>query len=187
MTTVAHRENLIIHDADAHFIEYDGWLEKYAKDFVKENLLPGLIPLDMSFLVPLMDAAKKRVAGGNPELTAELKANLFGHKAKLKQWPVFGAFNSAERSESLDILGLSSQLIFPTIGASRFARHNNPDVAYGGCDIAYRQRPKYARCLYEHRRRKRQRPEPYKHRKYQTERFKRFISLVRAQAYLHDL
>jgi hypothetical protein len=100
MTTVAHRENLIIHDADAHFIEYDGWLEKYAKDFVKENLLPGLIPLDMSFLVPLMDAAKKRVAGGNPELTAELKANLFGHKAKLKQWPVFGAFNSAEQSEA---------------------------------------------------------------------------------------
>ena len=109
MTTMTHKENRIIHDADAHFIEYDGWLEKYATDFVKENLLPGLIPLDMPLLAPLMDAAKKRVAGGNPELTAELKANLFGHKAKLKQWPAFGAFDSAERSESLDILGLSSQ------------------------------------------------------------------------------
>ena len=138
MTTMTHKENRIIHDADAHFIEYDGWLEKYATDFVKENLLPGLIPLDMPLLAPLMDAAKKRVAGGNPELTAELKANLFGHKAKLKQWPAFGAFDSAERSESLDILGLSSQLIFPTLGASRFARHNNPDVAYGGCDALNR-------------------------------------------------
>jgi hypothetical protein len=57
-----------------------------------------------------------------------------GHKAKLKQWPVFGAFDSAERSESLDMLGLSSLLIFPTIGVSRFVWHNNPDVSYGECD-----------------------------------------------------
>jgi predicted TIM-barrel fold metal-dependent hydrolase len=138
MYTMSHRANRTIHDADAHFIEHDGWLEGYATDFVKQNLLPGLIPLDMPLLVPLMKAAKERVAGANPELTAELKANLLGHKAKLKQWPAFGAFDSAERSESLDILGLSSQLIFPTIGVSRFARHQNPDVAYGGCDALNR-------------------------------------------------
>jgi predicted TIM-barrel fold metal-dependent hydrolase len=138
MYTMSHRANRTIHDADAHFIEHDGWLEGYATDFVKQNLLPGLIPLDMPLLVPLMKAAKERVAGANPEFTAELKANLLGHKAKLKQWPAFGAFDSAERSESLDILGLSSQLIFPTIGVSRFARHQNPDVAYGGCDALNR-------------------------------------------------
>ena len=135
---MSHRANRTIHDADAHFIEHDGWLEGYATDFVKKNLLPGLIPLDMPLLIPLMKAAKERVAGASPEFTAELKANLLGHKAKLKQWPAFGAFDSAERSESLDILGLSSQLIFPTIGVSRFAWHKNPDVAYGGCDALNR-------------------------------------------------
>jgi hypothetical protein len=81
-----------------------------------------------------MKAVKERVAGANPEFTAKLKANLLGHKAKLKQWPVFGAFDSAERSESLDMLGLSSLLIFPTIGVPRFVWHNNPDVFYGGYD-----------------------------------------------------
>ncbi len=135
---MSHRENRIIHDADAHFIEHDGWLESYATEFVKDNLLPGLIPLDFPPLVPLMKESKARVAGGNPELTEELKANLLGHKAKLKQWMAYGAFDSAERSQSLDILGLSSQLVFPTIAASRFARHRNLDIAYGGCDALNR-------------------------------------------------
>jgi hypothetical protein len=35
-------------------------------------------------------------------------------------------------------LGLSSQLIFPTIAASRFARHKDVDIAYGGCDALNR-------------------------------------------------
>ena len=135
---MSHRENRVIHDADAHLIEHDGWLESYATDFVKKNLHPGLIPLDFPPLVPLMKAAKARVAGENPELTEAMKANLFGHREKLKQWPAFGAFDRTERSESLDIMGLSSQLIFPTIAASRFARHKDLDVAYGGCDALNR-------------------------------------------------
>ena len=135
---MSHRKNRVIHDADAHLIEHDGWLESYATDFVKENLHPGLIPLDFPPLVPVMKAAKARVAGENPELTEAMKANLFGHREKLKQWPAFGAFDRTERSESLDIMGLSSQLIFPTIAASRFARHKDLDVAYGGCDALNR-------------------------------------------------
>ncbi|MFT5100374.1 MAG: putative TIM-barrel fold metal-dependent hydrolase [Parasphingorhabdus sp.] len=135
---MSHKENRVIHDADAHLIEHDGWLESYATDFVKDNLHPGLIPLDFPPLVPVMKAAKARVAGENPELTEAMKANLFGHREKLKQWPAFGAFDRTERSESLDIMGLSSQLIFPTIAASRFARHQDLDVAYGGCDALNR-------------------------------------------------
>ncbi|MEH6558836.1 MAG: amidohydrolase family protein [Oceanicoccus sp.] len=135
---MSHRENRIIHDADAHIIEHAGWLEHYATDFVRENLMPGLIPLDLPLLQPIMKAATDRVAGANPELTKELKANLLSHPEKLKQWVAFGAFDGAERSESLDILGINSQLIFPTIAASRFARHKNPDVAYGGCDALNR-------------------------------------------------
>ena len=135
---MSHRTNRVIHDADAHFIEYPGWLESYATEQVRKNLLPGLIPMDFPPLVPLIEKSRARVAGANPELTAELKANLCGHKEKLKQWMAYGAFDSAERSESLDILGLSSQLIFPTIAASRFARHEDLDIAYGGCDALNR-------------------------------------------------
>ncbi|MEM8497963.1 MAG: amidohydrolase family protein [Pseudomonadota bacterium] len=135
---MSHIENRVVHDADAHLIEHDGWLESYATEHVAKHLDPGLIPLDTPALVPIMKEAKERVAGANPELTAELKANLLGHKLKLKQWPAFGAIDSSERSESLDILGISSQLIFPSIAASRFARHTDMDIAYGGCEALNR-------------------------------------------------
>ena len=83
---MSHRTNRVIHDADAHFIEYPGWLESYATEQVRKNLLPGLIPMDFPPLVPLIEKSRARVAGANPELTAELKANLCGNKEKLKQW-----------------------------------------------------------------------------------------------------
>ena len=135
---MSHRSNRVIHDADSHLIETKGWLEAYATDYVKQNLFPGLIPLDLPQLQPILDAADQRVSGANPALTEELKADLFGHKEKLKQWPAFGAYDSTERSESIDIIGLASQLIFPTIAASRFARHNDMEVVYGGCDALNR-------------------------------------------------
>jgi len=135
---MSHRSNRIIHDADAHLIETRGWLEQYASDFVKENLSPGLIPLDLPILQPLIEKSNQRVAGADPELSNALKANLLGHKSKLKQWLAYGAFDSAERSETLDILGLSSQLVFPTLAASRFARHSDMDLVYGGCEALNR-------------------------------------------------
>ena len=39
-----------------------------------------------------------------------------------------------ERSDALDILGISSHLIFLGFAARRFARPKDLAVAYGGCD-----------------------------------------------------
>ena len=43
-----------------------------------------------------------------------------------------------ERSDALDIMGISSQLIFPSVGAGRFARSKDLAVVYGGCDALNR-------------------------------------------------
>jgi hypothetical protein len=50
----------------------------------------------------------------------------------------YGATDKKERSDSLDIIGVSSQLVFPTLAASRFARSKDMEVAYGGCDALNR-------------------------------------------------
>lgn len=133
-----HQQQYTIHDADSHLIESPGWLEGYASDYVRDNLDHGIFSLDLPQLEPLMAQAKKRLAGEDPQLTEALKSNLTGHRGKLNQWAAFGAVDNAERSESIDLLGISSQLIFPTLGASRFARSKDIEVVYGGCDALNR-------------------------------------------------
>jgi predicted TIM-barrel fold metal-dependent hydrolase len=135
---MTHREGRIVHDADSHIIEGRGWLESYASDYVKENLDPGLFDLDMPALDPIMEAANKRLAGDDPVLTEALKSDLFAHPGKRNMWSAYGAVEKTERSEALRIMGVTSQLIFPSIGASRFARSKDMDVVYGGCDALNR-------------------------------------------------
>ena len=129
-----HAQGRTIHDSDSHIIEGRGWLESYCTDYVKENLSGGVFSLDLPQLDPFIEMADRRLAGEEPELTQALKENIFAHKGKMNQWMAFGAIDKAERSESLDIMGISSQLVFPTLAASRFARHKDLDVVYGGCD-----------------------------------------------------
>lgn len=134
----SHREGRVVHDADSHIIEYPGWLESYASNYVRENLDPGLIPLDMPELVAVYERAKERLGGNDPETTAELQKNLFGHKEKYTQWTAYGAFDKKERSQSLDIAGINQQLVFPSIAMSRFARSGDSKVVYGGSEALNR-------------------------------------------------
>ena len=135
---MSHRDGRIIHDADSHIIEGRGWLESYASDYVRENLDQGVFNLDMPALDPLMDAAAERLAGDNPELTEAMKADIFAHPGKRNMWSAYGAVEKAERSDALDIMGISSQLIFPSVGAARFSRSKDMEVVYGGCDALNR-------------------------------------------------
>jgi len=135
---MTHKDGRIVHDADSHIIEGRGWLESYASDYVKENLDPGLFDLNMPALDPIMEAAGKRLAGDDPALTQALKSDLFAHPGKRNMWSAYGAVEKTERSEALKIMGVTSQLIFPSIGASRFARSKDMDVVYGGCDALNR-------------------------------------------------
>ena len=135
---MSHQEGRIIHDADSHIIEGRGWLESYASQYVRENLDTGAFDLDMPELDPLMAAANKRLAGDDPELTNALKSNLFAHPGKRNMWSAYGAVEKSERSDARKIMGVTSQLIFPSVGAARFARSKDMQVVYGGCDALNR-------------------------------------------------
>jgi predicted TIM-barrel fold metal-dependent hydrolase len=135
---MSHREGRIIHDADSHIIEGRGWLESYASDYVRDNLERGVFDLDMPALDPIIEAANKRLAGEDPELTEALKTDLFAHPGKRNMWSAYGAVEKTERSDALDIMGLGSQLLFPSVGAGRFAGSKDLEVVYGGCDALNR-------------------------------------------------
>ena len=137
-TQQSHREGRIIHDADSHIIEYPGWLESYSSEYVKANLKPSRLTTDNPLFKRIIDQADKRLAGNDPELTETLKSNIFGAREKLNMWAAFGATKKAERSESLDIMGVSSQLIFPSIAMARFSRTPDMDLMYGGADALNR-------------------------------------------------
>ena len=135
---MTHQTGRIIHDADSHIIEGRGWLESYASDYVRENLDTGVFDLEMPALDPIIAAADKRLAGDDPELTAALKADIFAHPGKRNMWSAYGAVEKKERSDALKIMGVTSQLVFPSVGAGRFARSKDMDVVYGGCDALNR-------------------------------------------------
>ena len=135
---MTHQAGRTIHDADSHIIEGRGWLESYASNYVRRNLDTGVFDLEMPALDPLMAAADKRLSGKDLELTAALKSDLFGHPGKRNMWSAYGARDKYERSDALKIMGVTSQLIFPSVGAGRFARSKDLDVVYGGCDALNR-------------------------------------------------
>lgn len=135
---MSHREGRIICDADSHITESRGWLESYATDYVKANFDDGIFSLDNPALDPIMEAADKRLAGQDAELTEALKSNIFAHKGKRNLWSAYGAVEKGERSDAVGLMGISSQLIFPSIAAGRFARSKDMEVVYGGCDALTR-------------------------------------------------
>src|SRR3546814_14103888 len=65
----------------------------------------------------------------DPGRTEELAENVI---ASAKGWLALGAMDSAERSRALDLLGFTSQLVFPPFSLGLFAFSADLDAAYGG-------------------------------------------------------
>jgi len=136
----AHCANRTVHDADSHITESGGWMEKYASKYVTDNLDKPFIDLEaIPQLKPVFEQAKKLLAGNDPALTEQLKADLYGSPGKRNLMAAYGAVDGEERRDSLDIAGISKQLVFPgLVFASRFARSKDLEVVYGGSEAMNR-------------------------------------------------
>jgi predicted TIM-barrel fold metal-dependent hydrolase len=136
----AHCVNRTVHDADSHITESGGWMEDYASEYVKDNLAKPFIDLEnIPQLKPVFAQAKNRLAGNDPELTESLKADLYGSPGKRNLMAAYGAVDGEERRDSLDIAGISTQIVFPgLVFYSRFARSKDLKVVYGGSDAMNR-------------------------------------------------
>lgn len=114
------------YDADSHIMELRDWLAPYADPDIRERLRP----LDVGRGGG--KAAEKAVSAaearrGDAAAAAELEERLMTAKG----WGALGAFDPAERSRALDLLGFDAQLVFSTFAASQFVG-SDLDLLYGG-------------------------------------------------------
>ena len=63
----------------------------------------------------------------DPAAGAALEADVLHHKG----WSALGAFDPAERTRALDLLGFDCQLVFSTFAPTQFLG-DDPDLVYGG-------------------------------------------------------
>ncbi len=113
------------YDADSHLMELSGWLASYADPGLRERIRP----LQLGGAGALADraVADAEARRGDPEAARRLAENVMGPKG----WGALGAFDPAERSRALDLLGFQKQLVFSTFAATQFL-DKDPDLLYGG-------------------------------------------------------
>ena len=126
---MSERTALPVCDADSHLMEPPNWLEDYAEASIRERLKPvGLV--DSEMMSKIVGAAQRRLDGQEPETDALLRSDL-SHSLQ-KGWLGLGAMEGSERGALLDLMGVSYQLVFPTLALTQFARTRDLDLLYGG-------------------------------------------------------
>jgi predicted TIM-barrel fold metal-dependent hydrolase len=112
-------------DADSHLMELPGWLAEFADPDIRDRIRP----LHLGGAGKLADDAVQRAEQRRGDATAaqHLEARLMSAKG----WHALGAFDSAERSRALDLLGFDAQLVFSTFAATQFSG-DDIELLYGG-------------------------------------------------------
>ena len=120
-----YAEGRTYYDADSHLMELSDWLQTYADPEVREKLRPLHLGGAGKLADQAVQAAEARK--GDAAAAAALAENVMGPKG----WSALGAFDPAERSNALDLLGFDKQLVFSTFAAVQFAG-DDLDLLYGG-------------------------------------------------------
>jgi predicted TIM-barrel fold metal-dependent hydrolase len=112
-------------DADSHVMELADFLDA----FIDPDYRDRLRRRGMDALAPVLEKAVARAEQrrGDAELTAAAEQRLMEDKG----WTAMGAFDRAERSRVLDLLGVEGQLVFATFATVMFAGRDT-DRLYAG-------------------------------------------------------
>ncbi len=121
-----YSEGRVVHDADAHIMEWPTWLVDYADPDIRDRLAPRE-PDDGSGRLIDVDRVRARHASDDYRVAEadEIMAR--------KNFAATGSFIAEDRPRALDLLGFASQLLFNTFHNGRFAalERSDPDLAYG--------------------------------------------------------
>ena len=100
-------KNRIVHDADAHTMELPNWFDEYGNRKIQlafRDRFAGNKGLAQTYFEDI----------DKHHQTKTYKAKNVEELMIRKNYEALGSFNSHDRSEALDLLGVQSQLIFPT-------------------------------------------------------------------------
>ncbi|MBU3068692.1 amidohydrolase [Aestuariicella sp. G3-2] len=120
----------IVHDADAHIMETQDWLEPYLSGEGADKL-NDLYDRAPDFIREQIEAARQRK--GNAEAEAAAAEKLIDGP---KGWVAYGAFDPEERSVALDKMGFQTQLVFGTFSLGTFTRLDDETLVYKGARAA---------------------------------------------------
>lgn len=140
MTYVGDR---LVFDADSHVMELPGWLEDHADAATRAVLRPLALGAAGALAERAVADAAQRHADGRLVVDQEALELL-----RTKGWGAVGAFDPAERTGVLDVLGFAAQLVFPTFAATQFAG-SDLDLLYGGAQALNRAMAAF--CADDHR------------------------------------
>jgi predicted TIM-barrel fold metal-dependent hydrolase len=112
-------------DADSHVMELDGFLD----DFIEPGQRDRLRRDRVEALVPVLKSAAERAEVRRTDAAARAEAE---ERLLLdKGWQAMGAFDPAERSRVLDLLGFQGQLVFATFASTLYSG-SDLDRLYAG-------------------------------------------------------
>jgi uncharacterized protein len=120
-----YAEGRTFYDADSHLMETSDWLVSYADPDIRDRLRPLYLGGAGAMAE---DAVKQAEARRGDEAAA---ASLEGALMKAKGWNALGAFDPAERSRALDLLGFERQLVFSTFAPTQYLG-DDLELMYGG-------------------------------------------------------
>jgi predicted TIM-barrel fold metal-dependent hydrolase len=106
-------------------MELESWLHAYADPDVRERIRPLYLGGAGKLAGNAMRDAEMR--RGDPAAARALEDELMNAKG----WSALGAFDPAERTRALDLLGFAKQLVFSTFAATQFAG-DDAELLYGG-------------------------------------------------------
>jgi predicted TIM-barrel fold metal-dependent hydrolase len=132
-TGVSYAQGRLVFDADSHVMELPEWLAQYADESTRERLQPLALGAAGALAEAAVAEADERRRTGQHGDVADGATLL-----QTKGWSAVGAFDPDERSQVLDALGFSAQLVFPTFAATQFALGGDLDLLYGGTDALNR-------------------------------------------------
>jgi predicted TIM-barrel fold metal-dependent hydrolase len=117
---MSYADGRVIYDADSHVMEPKDWITPYADPDVRDRLRPAY-SADFD-----NEKARAAVEIRSRNTIDDIRPML------AKGWTALGAFDAAERSRALDLLGFSGQLVFSTVAHHQFYWDPDPVLLYGG-------------------------------------------------------
>lgn len=136
-------------DVDSHLFELDDFLSSVATR--EERAL--LQPMDSQTELPVsLEAIEKgrlhlERRNADPELMATFEASMFD--ITRSPWSRLGAFDPAERSYALDILGFDAQIVLGTFSFHQIAHQQDPAALEVGARVHNRAMGRF--CLHDER------------------------------------
>ncbi len=135
-----YHEGRVIHDADAHIMEWPSWLLDYADADIRVRIEDADYGDDGAANALSIDRLRAKHA--SDEYRADEEAEIMARK---NFWAT-GGFIAEDRPRALDLLGFASQLVFNTFNNNRFWRMEHGDNPFlpgeagrgtGDLDLAY--------------------------------------------------